>query len=201
MSRNDVKRETDLQLISDWVEPGDRVLDLGCGRGVLLEYLHQTKQTYGVGVDTDLSKVRSCVKRGVNVYQGDAEQILGEFADDSFDWVVLSRTVQELERPGTVIEAALRVGKRLAVGFVNHGYWRNRWSILRTGDRVTNDVYPHGWAEGSPHNPVTVHSFEAYCRRAGLILEHVVYLRGDWKTPCHRLPNLRAGYVIYVVSR
>ncbi len=201
LSRNDIKRETDLQLISDWIEPGSRILDLGCGRGVLLEHLHQTKQIYGVGVDTNLSKIQSAIKRGLNVYQGDVEHLLDEFAGDSFDWVILSRTVQELERPAKVIESALRVGKRLAVGFVNYGYWRNRWSIARTGERIKNDVYPVEWHEGSPHNPVSVHSFETYCRDARLSIEHVVYLRGDWKTPCHRLPNLRAGYVIYVLAR
>lgn len=197
--RTHIKRQTDLQIISDWIEPGDRVLDIGCGRGVLLEHLQQTKSTYGVGVDTALDKVQSCVKRGVNVFQGDAEDFMATFPDGSFDWVVLSRTVQELERPADTLKAALRVGRRVAVGFVNHGYWLNRWAMLRTGNRVQNEVFPQSWDTGSPYHLVTIDLFEEYCARENIQLEHRIYLRGDWKTPCHRFPNLRAGYALYAL--
>lgn len=201
MRRQHVKRETDLQIISDWIEPGNRVLDLGCGRGVLLEHLRNTKQTYGVGVDNDPAKVQSCIKRGVSVYQGEAEQMLAEFGDHAFDWVVLSRTLQDLERPAAVMEAALRVGKCLAVGFVNHAYWKNRYAIARTGSRLVNDVFPQTWDESTPSNPVTVAGFETFCRKQAWKLQRVTYLRGDWKRSCRAFPNLRAGYALYAVTR
>lgn len=199
--RAHIKRETDLQLISAWIEPKSRVLDLGCGRGVLLEHLQQTKDIYGVGVDTAVDKVQSCVKRSVNVFQGDADSFLAEFPDGSFDWVILSRTIQELERPADVLRAALRVGRRVAIGFANHGYWLNRWALLCTGNRIQNDVYPDPWRNSAPSHPVTVANFEGFCAAEGFTLERRVYLRGDWKSTCTRWPNLRAGYALYALSR
>lgn len=195
------KRTTDLEIISEWIEPGQRVLDLGCGRGILLEKLQQTKNIYGVGVDTDPAKVRSCVKRGVNVYHGDAENLMKEFPDGFFDWVVISRTVQELPKPADVLNESLRVGKHLAMGFVNYAYWKNRLAVIAGKIRVKNEVFPYEWEESSPHNPVSISGFEAYCDRAGFRRETTVYLHGDWKTHCNWLPNLRAGYAVYAIGK
>ena len=136
------KRTVDMQVIADWIEPGSRVLDLGCGRGVLLEYLVQRKAVEAVGVDTSFSKVTSCIRRGLAAYQGDMEGFLREFPDGFFDHVLCSRTLQELAAPARVINEALRVGRRLAVGFVNHGYWENRVSLALNGRRLVNEVYP-----------------------------------------------------------
>lgn len=198
--RTQIKRETDLQLISDWIEPGSRVLDVGCGRGILLEHLAHTRQVLGVGVDTSADKVESCVKRGVSVYQGDAEQLMPLFADRHFDWVILSRTVQELGRPARVIREALRVGRYLAIGFANYGYWRNRWSMLLTGQHPCNEVFPHPWYDERPQNPVTVGGFEAFCAKEGITIRHRAYLRGDWRTPLNALPAWRAGYALYALE-
>lgn len=201
MSRAEIKRHIDLQIISDWIEPKTRVLDLGCGRGILLEHLKSGKGVHGIGVDSDPQKILGCVKRGVSAYQGNADTLMHEFPDKFFDWVVCSRTVQELAKPETVINQALRVGKRLAMGFVNHGYWVNRVNIALHGRRVLNDVYPSPWHESNPSNPVTVLDFEEYCRDHKIAINQRVYLRGDWKTPCRFAPNLLAGYVLYDLSR
>ena len=115
-----------------------RVLDLGCGRGILLENLRETKNVNGLGVDFDCDKASACISRGVAVYQGDIRKALSMLPDNSFDWVVFSRMVEELPEPGQVILDALRVGKRVAVSFVNHGYWKNRLyirSLLCDGSR------------------------------------------------------------------
>ncbi len=197
LKRTTVKREADFQIITGWIESHNRVLDLGCGRGILLEHLKNDKDVYGVGVDVNLDKVKSCVKRGVPVYQGDAESILNEFDDAYFDWVILSRTLQELIRPGRVIREALRVGRNLAVSFVNHGFWRNRASVLLTGSRIRNEVFPQSWDESPPINQVTVHDFEAFCDARGIHRAASIYLGGDWRTPCRRFPNIRAGYALY----
>ncbi len=191
------KRQTDLQVITDWVEQRSKVLDLGCGRGLLLEHLRTHKAIYGIGVDIDPEKILACIKRGLNVYQGDAELLLKEFPDGYFDWVICSRTVQELYHPGRVIQEALRVGRHLAMGFVNAGYWLNRWHFLLYGERVVNEVYSHTWDQGPPSNPVSIRSFERYCQANLLCAVDRVYLRGDWKTPCTRWANWRAGYAIY----
>lgn len=195
------KRQADFQIISNWIDPGSRVLDLGCGRGVLLEHLTQTKEITGIGVDTDLHKIQSCVRRGVNVYQGDAESFLSEFPDDFFDWVILSRTLPEMPNPGRVVAESLRVGKKLAVGFINHAYWLNRWSIICKGHRVQNEVYPNAWYEDNPSNPVSIHGFETFCREKEYRIKASTYLCGDWRTPVTRWPNLRSGYAIYAISK
>jgi methionine biosynthesis protein MetW len=196
-----IKRETDLQIITEWIEPGSRVLDLGCGRGVLLEQLRQKRDIKGLGVDIDEEKIEACVKRGVPAYQGDAEAFLATFEKGHFDWVILSRTVQELEHPGRVLDAALRAGRKLAVGFENHGYWRSRLSLLATGVEARAESDTARWPDRTPGNPVSIGEFEDYCRRDNLTILHRIHLSGDWKKPVWILPALRASYSIYAVSR
>lgn len=195
------KRRADQHILSEWIENSCRVLDLGCGRGILLELLKQQKRVYGIGIDLNPAKIQGCVKRGVNAYQGEIVSTLGEFPDRFFDWVICSRTVQELEEPGRVIAESLRAGRQVAVGFVNHAYWKNRISLALSGSRVTNDVFPLSWHEGRPYNPVTIEGFEAFCRSKGYRIERRAYLRGNWRTPCRYWPNLRAGYALYAISQ
>ncbi len=201
MPRTQVKRETDLQIISEWIEPGNRVLDLGCGRGLLLEYLIQTKNIEALGVDAKLAKIKGCVKRGVPAYMGDIEAVMAQFQDKHFDWVICSRTVHELHHPGRVIREALRVGRRLAMGFVNAAYWRNRITNFVTGARPLNEVNPQDWYESTPSNPVTVAGFERFSEREGIHIRHRNYLRGDWRTPINAFTSWRAGYVVYDLEK
>ena len=200
VKRTAIKREVDLQIFTDWITPGSRVLDLGCGRGILLEHLAQTKDVYAVGVDTDGDKVASCVKRGVSAYQGDINDFLKEFPDQYFDWVVCSRTLTELSHPKIVLEEALRAGKRLAVGFVNYGFWLNRWFMLVSGTRVQNDVYPRPWYETRRANPVSVGDFERFCRDEQIEIYRRAFLSGDWHTPCRFWPDLLAGYALFEIG-
>ena len=197
MNRSTIKREVDLQILADWVAPGSRILDLGCGRGILLEYLQQTKQAYAVGVDSDGSKIVGCVKRGVPAYQGDILEMLSIYPEGYFDWVLCSRTLHELSDPKTIILKALNVGKHLAIGFVNYGFWLNRLSLLRHGQRALNEVYPEHWYQSRPSNPVNIKGFESFCQTHNLIISRKVALQGDWKTTCCHWPNLMAGYAIY----
>jgi methionine biosynthesis protein MetW len=197
MPRHQIKRETDLQIISGWIEDGQSVLDIGCGRGILLEHLVRTRSVRAVGVDANLQKVQSCVKRGVPVYHGDADSFLKEFPDQFFDWIILSRTIQEMQEPGELICDSLRVARNVAIGFVNYGYWLNRWSTLLTGSRPTNEVFPLSWDSGAPYNPVTIAGFEAFAARRNIHVADSVFLKGDWKTRASFLPNLCAGYALY----
>ncbi|MDP0500198.1 MAG: methionine biosynthesis protein MetW [Verrucomicrobiota bacterium JB022] len=199
--RQQIKRETEQSILSDWIQPEQRVLDVGCGRGILLEHLTRTKQVYGVGVDSDLEKVASCVKRSVNVYMGDAEAFLSYQPAGAFDWVVMSRTVQELDQPGKVIAECLRVAGSMAIGFVNFGYWRNRLDIVRHSRHGVSDVFPRAWEEDWRHNQISVEEFERFCARQGYNIRQAVYLRGDWKTPCRVLTGWRAGYALYWLER
>jgi methionine biosynthesis protein MetW len=196
-----VKRETDLQTISEWIEPGSRVLDIGCGRGVLLEQLWQKRNVKGLGVDIDAEKIEACVKRGVPVYQGDAEALMRTFDDGHFDWVILSRTMQEMENPERVLAEALRVGRKLAVGFANQGYWRNRVCTLLTGAIGREETQRKPWPQSSPENPVGITEFEAFCAQNKLRILHRQFLARDMKRKVACTASLRAAYALYAVSR
>lgn len=200
MSKLPEKRTVDMQVIGDWVQPRSKVLDLGCGRGVLLEYLIQHKDVFGSGVDLEFAKITACVRRGVNAYQGDMVEYMKAFPDKHFDRVICSRTLEELQNPESVILEALRVGKTLAVGFINHGYWKNRVGMLKHGQKLKNAVYHTDWFESRPTNPLSINDFEHFCLVKKIKINRRVHLRGDWKRSCKLLPNLFAGYALYDLS-
>jgi methionine biosynthesis protein MetW len=201
MTKQVVKRTVDMQIIGDWVEPGTKVLDLGCGPGVLLDYLVQTKKVSGIGVDLDFTKITACVRRGLMAYQGDMTAFMRAFADKHFDRVICSRTVHELADPTAVIDEALRVGRTLTVGFVNHGFWKNRLNALIQGRKIRNEVYTTEWFESRPANPVSIADFEYFCAAKGIRIARRAHLAGNWRTPCRGLPNLFAGYALYDLAR
>jgi methionine biosynthesis protein MetW len=196
-----VKRTVDMQIIAGWVEPGSRVLDLGCGRGVLLEYLAQTKRVHAVGVDLDFDKISACVRRGLTAYQGDMMALMRALPENHFDRVICSRTLEELPDPGAIIEQALRIGKNVTVGFVNHGYWKNRAAAFFLGRKPQNAVYTTAWFESRPSNPASIADFEDFCSLRQLRVAHRAHLLGDWKSPCPLAPNLLAGYALYDLTR
>jgi methionine biosynthesis protein MetW len=195
------KRTVDMRVIGDWVETHSRVLDLGCGRGELLDYLKQAKQVSAVGVDLDLARITACVRRGVTAYQGDMTSFMRAFPERHFDKVICSRTVHELSNPSEVLLEALRVGRSVAVGFVNQGFWKNRTGALFNGSKVRNAIYTTEWHQSSPTNPVSIMDFERFCEANQIRITRRVQLMGDWKTPCRFLPNLTAGYAVYELER
>ena len=163
-------------------------------------HLQKTKNAYTVGVNTNPEKIRGCVKRGVNAYQGTAEELLKIYPDGFFDWVVISRTMQELEDASGVIAGSLRVGSNLAVGFINYGYRTNRWSIFTKGHRPINDVYPNPWHKSNPVNPITINGFEDFCRSNNYEITNRTFLDGSWRRKIQFMPNLMAGYAIYSIT-
>lgn len=195
------KRTVDMQIIGEWVEPASRVLDLGCGRGTLLDYLVQTKQVSAVGVDLDFHKITACVERGLSAYQGDMTSFMRQFPDRHFDRVICSRTVQELDNPSAVILEALRAARTVTVGFVNHGFWKNRIGGLVRGRKVKNEVYTTEWFESRPTNPLTVADFEHFCAEKSIRIIRRVHLGGNWHTRCQLWPNFFAGYALYDLAR
>lgn len=201
MSKPVEKRTVDMQIIGEWVEPGSRVLDLGCGKGALLDYLVQTKQVCAIGVDLDFPRITACVARGLSAYQGDMTSFMRQFPDRHFDRIICSRTVQELDEPSTVILEALRAGKSLTVGFVNHGFWKNRVAALIRGRKIRNEVYTTEWFESRPTNPLTIADFEFFCAQKGIRIVRRAHLRGDWHTPCRLRPNFFAGYALYDLAK
>jgi len=190
-----------MQVIGEWVEPQSRVLDLGCGRGELMAYLVQAKQVSATGVDLDFARISACVSRGLSAYQGDMTEFMRAFPDRHFDRIICSRTVHELNDPAGVILEALRVGSAVTVGFVNHGFWKNRLDALLRGRKVRNAVYTTAWHESRPANPLSIADFEDFCSARSIRVARRAHLLGDWRTPCRMLPNLLAGYALYDLAR
>jgi methionine biosynthesis protein MetW len=195
------KRTVDMRVIGEWVEPYSRVLDLGCGRGELMDYLVQAKQVSATGVDLDFGRISACVGRGLSAYQGDMTEFMRAFSPGHFDRIICSRTVHELNDPAGVILEALRVGTALTVGFINHGFWKNRLNTLYSGRKIRNAIYTTSWAESRPANPLTIADFEDFCREKSIRIARRAHLLGDWRTPCPALPNLFAGYALYDLAR
>ena len=129
----------DLQVIGSWIDPGSRVLDLGCGNGDLLYFLKQEKQVHGTGIEFSESKVAKCIERGLTVLQGDFQEEVHDYPDQSFDFVILSQTLQQIMDPQDLIPELLRIGKRVIVSFSNFGHWLIRMQILFTGQAPKTD--------------------------------------------------------------
>lgn len=201
LRRSSKRRQVDFEIITDWIETGSRVLDLGCGRGILLEALTRQKKIYGLGVDVSPAKISSCLKRGVNAYQGEAEEVLGFFPEGAFDYVIFSRTIEMVDDAGEVLKLASRVGRNVIVGFINHGFWRNRLAFLLGGRHVLNDVYPFRWEEASPYNPLSIAQFREFCRLNGLAIRHETCLAGDWEREVRTAAGWRSGYAIFSIGR
>ena len=200
MDSKNKKRHLDFQVIAQWVNKGERVLDLGCGRGVLLEYLKQKKSVYGIGVDIKFEYVLNCVKRGVTAYHGDIRRLLASFDENSFDRVIFSHSIEFVDNPDIILEEGLRVGKRVIVGFVNHGFWLNRLNFLLKGQSSASKMYLKPWYETQRSNPFSIREFDNFCKSRKMKIENRVYLSGDLRTRQEFFPNFFASYAVYDLS-
>ena len=159
----------DFDVIAAWVEPGHRVLDLGCGDGTLLKYLIDSRGVRGVGVEIDDANVLAAIKNGINIIQGNLENGLEVFADQAFDHVVLSRTLQTVRHTEGILREMLRVGREAVVSFPNFAYWKNLRSVLDGRMPVSEDL-PYQWYDSPNVRFFTLLDFEALCERMGLII-------------------------------
>src|SRR6478672_2047059 len=184
----------DFAAIAGWIQLGSSVLDLGCGDGTLLRYLKDTRRTRGYGVEIDDTSILACVKNGVNVVQSDLERGLSGFEDDSFDYVVLSQTLQAMRNSEIVIREMLRVGREGIVTFPNFGYWKNRLEVLR-GRMPVSDNLPYQWFDTPNVRLCTVDDFEVFCHARGVrILERKLLTQGR---EVNTAPNLLGALAVY----
>lgn len=159
----------DFDIIAAWIEPGHRVLDLGCGDGTLLKHLIDTRGVHGVGVEIDDANILAAIKNGINILQGNLEKGLAEFTDQSFDHVVLSRTLQTVRHTEGVLREMLRVGREAVISFPNFAYWKNLRSVLDGRMPVSEDL-PYQWYDSPNVRFFTLLDFEALCAQMGLII-------------------------------
>lgn len=187
----------DLEVVGELIAPGARVLDLGCGDGELLRLLVERKGVVARGVEISVDGVRQCVARGLSVHQADLDEGLGDYPDGSFDYVILSQTLQAVHRPQLVLREMLRVGRVGIVSFPNFGYWRVRTQLMLSGRMPKNDYLPYEWHDTPNIHLLTVADFHDYCAASGLEIVRAVYLNDGRRVSA--LPNVRAKLAIFEV--
>lgn len=193
----------DLQIIQQWIIPGSRVLDLGCGDGSLLSFLQENREVSGIGLEIDSNNIQHCLGQGVNVIEQDIDAGLGNFQSDSFDTVLLAQTLQALSRPDLLLDEILRVGKRGIVTFPNFGNWKSRLFLSSRGRMPVSKFMPHDWYNTPNIHFCTVKDFDQLCRNKGIeVLERTVVdsqHQGSWAMKAW--PNLLGEIAIYHLSR
>ena len=193
----------ELELISEWIRPGARVLDLGCGDGALLAYLHQYRQVNGYGLEIDTANLVKCIQTGVNVIHADLEAGLADFGDASFDYVIMTQTLQAVKHTEALLDEMLRVGRQGVVTFPNFGFWRCRMQIALQGFMPVVKTLPYQWYDTPNVHLFTLRDFEELCRRKRIdILQRMVL---DHAHRPHRgpqwWPNLLGEIALYRLGR
>ncbi|MEH6557809.1 MAG: methionine biosynthesis protein MetW [Oceanicoccus sp.] len=193
----------DLQLIPNWIGPGARVLDLGCGDGSLLSKLIAEKDVDGLGIEIDEDHITECIAKGLNVVEHDLNQGLANFRENSFDVVVMAHALQTLRDPHLVINEMLRVGRECIVTFPNFAHWRCRLHLGQQGRMPVSKFMPYNWYDTPNIHFCTVKDFEALCEDNDIrILASTVVGNDSSESTLGRLmPNLFGVTAVYHISR
>lgn len=192
----------DQQIISDWIPDGAKVLDLGCGNGALLNHLQQRNVT-GYGVEIDNSKFVDCIRAGINVLQADLDEGLSQFSDQSFDFVILSQTLQAIKRPDFLLREIVRVGKKGIIGFPNFGHWQCRMQLAMGGRMPVSKVLPNAWYETPNIHLCTIRDFEQLCasHKLSILNRSIVNHEHRDSLGIRLFPNLFGQIAIYLVQK
>jgi methionine biosynthesis protein MetW len=192
-------------LIAEMVKPGARVVDVGCGDGELLSLLEAERDVDGRGIELSQSNVNLCVAKGLSVIQGDADHDLVNFPDASFDYAILSQTLQATRRPRHVIEQLLRIGRRAIVSFPNFGHWRVRVQILTRGRMPVTPNMPETWYDTPNIHFCTIKDFLALCEEIDAKVESSVALNAYGQSMGKRLPyswqNLIGEQAVFLLTK
>lgn len=197
---NPVALRPDLRVIAQHVAPGSRVLDIGCGDGALMAALRDTARVDARGLEIDPANVAAAVGRGLSVVQGDADTDLAAYPDRSFDYAILSQTLQTTRSPHLVLEELLRIGNKAFVSFPNFAHWRVRASLLWGGRMPVTRLLPERWYDTPNIHHVTIDDFRALVKERGIAVEGAWFLTHGRKTST-AAANFRAERAVFLLRR
>jgi methionine biosynthesis protein MetW len=199
--RKIIPSRVDYEIISDLVEHGSRVLDLGCGDGELLEMLVTRKGVTGQGVEIDEANIGRCIARGVNAIHTNLDEGLADYQNGSFDYVVLNQTLQVVFKPDYVLQEMVRVGKKAIVGFPNFAHLAIRLQLLFKGVMPKTADLPFEWYNTPNIHLLTIRDFERFCREKNLHVADRVFINKQTSISPYFLPDLLARSAIYVIQK
>lgn len=195
----------DLQLVADQINPGSRVLDVGCGDGMLLSYLRDYKQVDARGLELSMTRVTGAVRQGLAVVQGDLETDLKNYPANAFDYVILSQTLQATHNPKEVLQDLLRLGSKAVVSFPNFGHWKVRLALLLGGRMPSTPTLPDSWYDTANIHLCTIKDFLDLVKDLGVTIEAGFALDGHGQKLGHsatgRLANLFSEQALFVLAR
>ncbi|ORE87440.1 methionine biosynthesis protein MetW [Oceanococcus atlanticus] len=193
----------EFSIISEWIEPGSRVLDLGCGDGTLLSMLQRERQVTGYGLDLDVGNIAACIAKGVDAIHTDVDNGLSEFNDQRFDYVVMTQALQVMQQPDQVLLDMLRVGRRGVVTFPNFAHWSLRLQLMMSGRMPRTRALPATWYNTQNIHLCTLKDFEALCQELNIrILERRVSDDQHRNGRSRRwLPNLSGQVGLYLLDK
>ncbi len=190
----------DYDCIEEMIEPHSTVLDLGCGRGELLSRLMTKENVSGLGVEVNQAGICECVDRAIPVVDLNIEKELASFADNAYDYVVLSQTLQTLRNAEVVLDEMLRIGRKCIVSFPNFGYWKPRLQMLLRGKTPVSESLPFRWYDTPNIHFVTISDFEEFCKERSIRIINKIPLTTRTRNQVRLFPNLRAEEAVFVLS-
>ena len=195
----------DLRIISAMIDPGSRVLDLGCGNGDLLAWLAAGKKVIGTGIEQDKEKAAHCISRGLSVLQGDLNEEVEDYPDCSFDYVILSQTLQQVFEPARLLRSLARIGRKVIVSFPNFSHYSIRLQLLCKGAAPKNDQLPYSWYDSPNIRVITLKDFRKFSRDVGYnILKEISISTNPANSEgsiIRYFPDIRATYGIYIIEK
>ncbi len=195
----------DLRIIASMIEPGSRVLDLGCGSGDLLAWLAATRNVIGTGIERDKQKAAHCISRGLSVLQGDLNEEVEDYPDCSFDYVILSQTLQQVFEPARLLCSLARIGRKVIVSFPNFSHYTIRLQLLYKGVAPKNDQLPYSWYDSPNIRVITLKDFRKFSRDVGYNILKEITIRtnpaNSEGSVIRYFRDLRATYGIYIIEK
>lgn len=182
-----------LKQVKQWIKPGAKVLDVGCGQGEVLESLISSHQITGYGIEMNLKNVQACIAKNLNVYQADIESVLHHFPEKSYDFVILSYTLQEIQNPIKVLNEMLRIGKEVIVSFPNFAYYQNRLHLLLKGQAPISKQLPFEWHNTPNIRVMTLLDFTKLCEQEEIQIQK--------QFPSYPLANFLSESGLFLIQR